>query len=183
MNDRRAIRTLVAIAPVVAIALSACRSPQDRGPHRGSRDGVEDRAEAERATVAAPAASASTIAQGAGGSAPPHGDHNPHHGGVVLMNGDLHYEVVLDPAGRSHRLFFSDAVREDLPASIASSVALTILRPDATDELIPLQIDGAGESWTGSSRAVTDPAKTTVRVAFTIKGEPYWIDVPFGVNK
>ena len=179
MSDRGAFQTLVAIAAAVAIAVSACRSPQARGPHRGSRDGVET----ERAAVAAPAASASANAQGAGGSAPPHGDHNPHHGGVVLMNGDLHYEVVLDPAGRSHRLFFSDAVREDLPASIASSVALTILRPDATEELIPLQIDGAGESWTGSSRAVTDPAKTTVRVAFTIKGEPYWIDVPFDARR
>ena len=173
---------LVAIAAGVAIAVSACRSPQDRGPHRGSRDGVEGRVEAERATVAAPATAVSANALGAGAS-PPHGDHNPHHGGVVLMNGDLHYEVVLDPAGRSHRLFFSDAVREDLPASIASSVALTIFRPGATDELIPLQIDGTGESWTGSGRVVADPAKTTVRVTFTIRGEPYWIDVPFGVNK
>ena len=168
MSDRGAFQTLVAIVAGVAIAVSAC----------GSRDGVET----ERATVAAPA-SASANAQGAGGSAPPHGDHNPHHGGVVLMNGDLHYEVVLDPAGRSHRLFFSDAVREDLPASIASSVALTIFRPGATDELIPLQIDGTGESWFGSGRVVADPAKTTVRVTFTIRGEPYWIDVPFGVNK
>jgi len=182
MSDRAAVPTLVAIAAGVAIAVSACRSPQGRGPHRGSRDGVEGRVEAERAG-AAPATSASANAQAAGASAPPHGDHNPHHDGVVLMNGDLHYEVVLDPAGRSHRLFFSDAVREDLPASIASSVALTIRRPGATDELIPLQIDSAGESWTGSGRAVIDPAKTIVRVAFTIKGEPYWIEVPFGANK
>jgi hypothetical protein len=165
MSDRGAFQTLVAIAAGVAIAVSACRSPQ-----------------AERATVAAPVTSASASAR-AGGAAPPHGDHNPHHGGVVLMNGDLHYEVVLDPAGRSHRLFFSDAVREDLPASIASSVALTIFRPGATDDLIPLEIDGAGESWAGSGRAVTDPAKTTVRVAFTINGDPYWIDVPFQMKK
>ena len=177
MSERRPFQTLVASVAGIAIAVSACRSPQARGPHRGSRDGVE----AERATAAAPAASAN--AHGAGGSAPPHGDHSPHHGGMVLMNGDLHYEVVLDPAGRSHRLFFSDAVREDLPASIASSAALTIRRPGAADEVIPLQIDGAGESWAGSGRTVTDPAKTTVRVAFTIKGEPYWIDVPFGANK
>jgi hypothetical protein len=166
MSDRRGFQTLVAIAAGVAIAVSACRSPvEGRGPDRGSRDGVE----AERAPAAAPAL--------------PHGDHNPHHGGVVLMNGDLHYEVVLDPAGRSHRLFFSDAVREDLPASIASSVTLTIRRPSGADELIPLQIDNSGESWTGSGRAVTEPANATARVAFTIKGEPYWIDVPFGANK
>jgi len=165
MSDRGARQTFVAIAAGVAIAASACRSP-----------------EAERATAAAPATPAVANAQGVNGS-PPHGDHNPHHGGVVLMNGDLHYEVVLDPAGRSHRLFFSDAVREDLPASIASSVALTIRRPGATDELIPLQIDGTGESWTGSGQTIRDPVKTTVRVAFTIKGESYWIDVPFAANK
>ena len=181
MSERGPFQTLVVSAAGVAIAVSACRSPQARGPHRGSRDGVE--AERATTTAAAPATSASANAHGAGGSAPPHGDHSPHHGGMVLMNGDLHYEVVLDPAGRLHQLFFSNAVREDLPASIASSAALTIRRPGAADEVIPLQIDGAGESWTGSSRAVTDPAKTTVRVAFTIKGEPYWIDVPFGVNK
>ena len=173
MSDRGARQTFVAIAAGVAIAASACRPPQD-----GGRDGVE----AERATVAAPATAATATVQGAGGSVP-HGDHNPHHGGVVLMNGDLHYEVVLDPAGRSHRLFFSDAVREDLPASIASSVALTIHRAGAADELIPLQIDGAGESWAGSGQTISDPAKATVRVAFTIKGESYWIDVPFGANK
>jgi hypothetical protein len=167
MSDRGAFQMLVAIAAGVAIAVSACRSPL-----------------AERSTAEAPATSASANPpQGAGGASPPHGDHNPHHGGVVLMNGDLHYEVVLDPAGRSHRLFFSDAVREDLPASIASSVALTIFRPGATDELIPLQIDGTGESWTGSGRVVADPAKTTVRVTFTIRGEAYWIDVPFEARR
>jgi hypothetical protein len=164
MNDRRAIRTLVAVAPAIAIALNGCGSP-----------------EAKRSPTTAPPAtsSSSSAAAAGGGSAVPHGDHNPHHGGVVLMNGELHYEVVLDPTGRSHRLFFSDAVREDLPASLASSVALTVRRPGDADESIPLQIDASGESWSGSGRAVADPAKTTVRVAFTIKGEPYWIDVPF----
>ena len=53
----------------------------------------------------------------------------------------------------------------------------------APEALIPLQIDNAGESWAGSGRAVTDPAKATVRVAFTIRGAPYWIDVPFEAKK
>src|SRR6202011_5516359 len=74
---------------------------------------------------------------------------------------------------------FSDAAREDLPASFASGAALTIHRPDGTEEAIPLQIDAAGESWTGAGRPVETPEKASVRVAFTIKGEPYWIDLPF----
>jgi hypothetical protein len=107
-----------------------------------------------------------------------HGDHNPHHGGVVLMKGnDLHYEVVFDPTGRAHHVYFSDALREELPASIASEVVLTIRHP--ADERIPLQIDDTGESWVGSGRPVESPASASARVAFKIQGEPYWIDVPF----
>ena len=123
-----------------------------------------------------------------GGSVLAHGDHNPHHGGVVLMKGDLHYEVVLDPAGRAHRVYFTDAAREELPASVASTVALTLRRPSLSDEIVAsqkpdeivaMQIDEAGESWVGSGRRVDNPAATTVRVAFSIKNEPYWIDMPF----
>ena len=61
------------------------------------------------------------------GSSMEHGDHNPHHGGVVYMYDDMHYEVVLDPAGH-HRIYFSDATRADLPASAASRVTLTLER-------------------------------------------------------
>ena len=41
------------------------------------------------------------------------------------MNGEMHYEVVFDRAGK-HRVWFSNAVREDLPASIASKVAMIV---------------------------------------------------------
>ena len=108
----------------------------------------------------------------------PHGDHNPHHGGLVMMKGDLHYEVVLDPSGRS-QLFFTDAVREDLPASIASNVTLTLKRPGEPDETIALAIDDAGESWIGRGRDVSNPGKTTATIAFTIAREPYAIEIPF----
>jgi hypothetical protein len=107
-----------------------------------------------------------------------HGDHNPHHGGIVLMKGnDLHYEVVAGKDGHV-QLFFSDALREDLPASVASRVSFVIKRPGEADEAIDLKIDETGESWIGSARPVTNPAKTTVRVAFTVEGDAYWIDVP-----
>jgi hypothetical protein len=113
----------------------------------------------------------------------PHGDHNPHHGGVVMMKGDLHYEVVLDPSGRDYRLYFSDAVREDLPAAYASAVGLTVQRPGEADEPIVMKIDETGESWSGSGRTVSKPAQTGVRVAFTVANDPYWIDVPFAQAK
>jgi hypothetical protein len=121
----------------------------------------------------------STVA-GAAGTVP-HGDHNPHHGGVVMMKGDLHYEVVLDTSGRAYQIYFTDAVREDLPASMASSVTLTIKRPRQADERITMAIDDAGESWIGKGREVTDPQQTTATVAFTIAREPYSIDIPFVV--
>jgi hypothetical protein len=131
----------------------------------------------------APAASAS--AASTEGTAP-HGDHNPHHGGVVLMKGDLHYEVVLDPTGRAHHVYFTDAVREALPASVASEVMLTIRRPlrpgsgqASPEERVTLQIDETGESWVGSGHPVATPATATARLAFSIDREPYWIDIPF----
>ena len=124
------------------------------------------------ATAAPPA---ETTASAAG--TPPHGDHNPHHGGIVLMKGELHYEVVLDPTGRAHHVYFTDAVREELPASIASRVVLTIRRP--SEEEIAMQIDDTGESWIGRGQPVAAPATATARVAFWIQQEPYWIDIPF----
>jgi len=136
-----------------------------------------------RTPAAAPAASNAAVPAAVGspsGSAVPHGDHVPHHGGVVMMKGDeLHYEVVFDPSGRSHRVYFTDAVREDLPSSIATGVVLTIKRPSMPEEPIALQIDEAGESWVGGGKPVDRAANTTARVAFSIKGEPYWIDLPF----
>jgi len=125
---------------------------------------------------AAPAAAASP-------STVPHGDHNPHHGGVVMMKEDLHYEVVLDPAGRSHRVYFTDAVREDLPASVVKNVIITIHRPSVPDERIAMQIDEAGESWIGTGQPVAAPAQTTARLAFSIGTESYWIDIPFSAPR
>jgi hypothetical protein len=158
-DGRRATGAILLTALLAATAIR-CRAPADPPASAGS--------------VSPPPATPVAV---------PHGDHNPHHGGVVMMKGDLHYEVVLDAAGGSHQLFFSDAVREDLPASIASSVALTIRRPGSADEMIPLQIDSAGESWIGSGRPIGAPSQATARIAFTIRGEPYWIDVPVGTAR
>jgi len=129
------------------------------------------------APVQAPPPAAASADASAG--AKPHGDHNPHHGGIVMMRGDLHYEVVCDRTGRGHHVYFTDAVRDELPAAVASAVTLTVKRPKAPEETIDLRIDDDGESWVGSGRPVDDPQATSARVAFTINREPYWIDIPF----
>jgi hypothetical protein len=117
-------------------------------------------------------------AQAAAAGTVPHGDHNPHHGGIVLMKGDLHFEVVPD-AGGHHRLYFTDAARADLPAAVAQTVSLTIHRPDGTDEIVSMHIDEAGESWEAAARPLDRPDATTLRIAFTLRhDQPYWIDVP-----
>ena len=156
--NRRPRRPRLAWAITASVSLVSCRQAPAAAPP------------VEHVATATPPQGASVL---------PHGDHNPHHGGVVLMKGELHYEVVLDPGGRAHRVYFTDAVREELPASVASTVALTLRRPSLPDEIVAMQIDAAGESWVGSGRPVGSPATTTVRVAFSINNEPYWIDIPF----
>jgi hypothetical protein len=107
----------------------------------------------------------------------PHGDHTPHHGGLVLMNGELHYEVVVDPAG-AHRVWFSDAVREDLPASIARDVRIVVSRPGESPETLMLEIDDAGESWMARGRPVAG-ADVMVTVSYAVQGVAHEVEIPF----
>ncbi len=131
--------------------------------------GVADSESRPKPADSAPAGAAATV---------PHGNHDPKYGGVVLMNGDLHFEVVLGRDGR-YQVYFSDALREELPASTASNVSVTVTRTGAPPETVILQIDESGESWIGRGRPVDDPAHATARVAYTSQAAPYWIDVPF----
>jgi uncharacterized membrane protein YphA (DoxX/SURF4 family) len=77
------------------------------------------------------------------GAAPPtdkpHADHAPRHGGVVMMSGDLHVEMVVSPSGGVF-LYASDAVRAPIaPGECqgtirierAGSKSILQLRPDA----------------------------------------------------
>lgn len=107
----------------------------------------------------------------------PHGDHSPHYGGTVYMKGDLHFEVVLEPSGR-HQVYFSDAARAELPAATASEVTLTVSSGRRPPETLTAHVDESGESWVAEGSALTGP-DVTVRVAFVVAGEPYWIDVPY----
>lgn len=107
----------------------------------------------------------------------PHGDHSPHHGGMVLMQGELHYEVVLDPGGK-HAVWFSDAVREDLPASVASRVAMTVSRPGTPPEALTLSIDESGESWIASGQPIAGD-DVMAKLTFIARGESVEIEIPF----
>jgi len=139
------------------VPLGGCRAPS---------------ADTPRPPVVAAAVPATTPAEGVVG----HGSHDPKHGGVVLMYSDLHYEVVLDLAGR-HRIYFSDVARADLPAATASQVFITIRRPGEPDELLPLAIDEEGESWVAAGKPVRTGG-ASARVGLRVRGEPWWTDLP-----
>ena len=111
----------------------------------------------------------------------PHGDHSPHHGGIVLMNGDVHYEVVMDPAGK-YEVWFSDAVRTDLPASVAANTRVEVARPDGPVETLPLAIDDAGESLVGTGQPVAGEG-VMVKVTYDLKGTPSEVEIPFVAAK
>lgn len=131
--------------------------------------------EAPLATAQSPAA-APRDAQHAG-VVGPHGDHTAHHGGLVLMNGDVHYEVVLAPNGR-HQIWFSDSMRSELPASIASGVTLEVMRPEAPVEVVQFAIDDAGEAWVANAQPLSGEG-IMVKVRYALQGEPHEIEVPF----
>jgi hypothetical protein len=144
------------LATVLAVGSCACRAPAE------SPAAVESRKPADTQHA---------------GITTPHGDHSPHHGGVVLMSGELHYEVVFDRDGR-HRLWFSDAVREDLPASVASKVMMIVTRPGASPETLALAIDESGESWIAAGQPVASH-DVMVTLTFVARGEPVEIEIPF----
>jgi hypothetical protein len=128
------------------------------------------------ASAVAPAAESPRDAQHQGITGP-HGDHTPHHSGLVLMNGDIHYEVVLAKDGR-HQVWFSDAMRNELPASIASHVTVEVVRPNQPVEIVSFAIDDAGEAWIASGRSLSGDG-VMVKLRYSLQGEPHEIELPF----
>src|SRR5512139_1235359 len=107
----------------------------------------------------------------------PHGNHDPRHGGIVLMYGmDLHYEVVLLPTG-GVQLWLSDSARDELPAAIVSDVAVEIERAGGKRELIDMSIADNGESWQGKGSAVKQEG-TVLHLAFVFRGEAAVVSFP-----
>lgn len=106
----------------------------------------------------------------------PHGDHNPHHGGVVLMYGlDLHYEVVLTPTGNVE-LWLSNGARDDLPASVVSDVAAEIEHAGKRMN-IDMAISESGDAWVGKAPAVKADG-ATLHLGFVFRGEPAELSFP-----
>jgi hypothetical protein len=105
-----------------------------------------------------------------------HGDHRPHYGGIVMMNGNLHFEVVARPTGR-YQVYFSDELRRELPASVVAEVTITVSMSGAEPKTMILQVDEAGESWMADGQPVTGAA--TLRVSYVYEEEAYWIDIPW----
>ena len=106
----------------------------------------------------------------------PHLDHRPRHGGLVLMNGDTHFEVVVEKSGRSS-VYFSDAIRTPIDPSAAAQVSVALTQAGYRPETVELQVDAANGRWAGYEAPIDDP-NAIVRIAYTVDGKPYWIDVP-----
>jgi hypothetical protein len=94
------------------------------------------------------------------------------------MNGETHYEVVMHPAGRVE-LWLSDAVREDLPASLASGVRVRVTLGNGQTRDIAMAIDESGESWVGAGAPFPADPSTTVMVTYTLQGQPHEVEIPY----
>jgi hypothetical protein len=105
-----------------------------------------------------------------------HYDHRPRQGGLVLMNGDTHFEVVLDNQG-SYSVYFSSGVRTPLPATVASEVRIAVIPSGRSRETIAMEADPTNSHWVGRGTPIDDP-NAIVRVGYTADTTPYWIDVP-----
>lgn len=99
-----------------------------------------------------------------------HGNHDPHHGGFVMMHGDLHVELVM-PAAGGVQIYYTDAARAELPAAVVSEVAVEIERAGSRPETIVMAISPGGDFWQGAARALAD-SRAVVRIAFLFNGKP-----------
>lgn len=116
-------------------------------------------------------AEVSSETRGTTSPAAAHGSHDPAHGGIVSMTADLHFETVLDSAGR-HEVHLSDGARQPLPASALAAVAMTLERHGVEPERLALDRDARGAFWVAEGRPLGKAALTKVVVTFNRPGEP-----------
>jgi len=103
-----------------------------------------------------------------------HMDHTPHHGGIVLMSGDYHFEVVLDPGGR-HQIYLADEFRLWLPPDHFGGT-LAVRRKGAAAERLPLK--AAEDHLVALGKAVAGEAMAHLDLELD-NGQTYSIDIPF----
>jgi hypothetical protein len=107
-----------------------------------------------------------------------HGDHDPAHGGFVLMDATTrHLELVVKPDG-AIELWLSDAQRKPLPASAATSATVTLTPPGGKPETVNLAKDAGDGFWAGKGGVITDPATMVkLEVAAPDYAQPYQIEL------
>lgn len=112
----------------------------------------------------------------------PHHDHSSRRGGLVLMNGNDHFEVIVDFGG-NHAVLFSDEYREPLPASAIQRATLTVVRSGEPDEALALQ-PGENGLWTVAGRKI-EAKQVDVTVSYLRSGSenPYSIDLTIDAPK
>jgi hypothetical protein len=108
-----------------------------------------------------------------------HGNHDSHHGGFVAMYKDVHCEIVVQPQG-TVQVFYTDAMRKDLPASIASDVTVEIEGADRKTESVPMAVSRGGDFWEGKAKPVADGK---LHLAFLLQGEPVVMHLPIASLK
>jgi hypothetical protein len=97
------------------------------------------------------------------------------------MHGDVHYEVVMTSGGR-YEVWFSDAVRTELPASVARNLRVEVTRPASPVEAVAMSIDESGESWVGQGTSVSGDG-VIVKVTYDLRGTPAEVEMPFVAAK
>lgn len=107
----------------------------------------------------------------------PHADHSPRHGGIVLMDENLHFEVVIVPKTGRHEIYFSDEVRNALPASAVQKVTISVHRIGGSPKTLVTKASTANTFWLAMGAPIDDPQAFS-RIAYTYQGKPYEIDVP-----
>ncbi|MAG94464.1 MAG: hypothetical protein CMJ48_12040 [Planctomycetaceae bacterium] len=109
------------------------------------------------------------------GTPQPHMDHSPHHRGVLVMHGNLHFETVVAETGRV-AVHLSDAYRRPLRASVIENLEVILNPETAAEEHLKVSKHASGQYWEGQGKAINN-AGATVQVAFDYEEEPYAIEL------